>query len=90
MPEEPPLWRQIVDDLAGRIDSGECPPGSQLSPLPELRDEYTERLGRQVSVSTLQKALDVLEYVGMIEARHGVGFFVIGPNPCRSGPVAQH
>lgn len=82
---EEPLWRQIVDDLAARIESGECPPGSQLSALPELREQYAERLGRQVSVTTLQKALDVLEYVGMIEARQGVGFFVIGPNPHRRG-----
>jgi DNA-binding GntR family transcriptional regulator len=80
-----PVWRQIVDDIAADIDSGKCPPGMQLLPLPELREQYVGRLGREVSVSTVQKALDVLEYVGMIESRHGVGFFVIGPNPCRTG-----
>ncbi len=87
MPEDP-IWRQIADDLAARINSGEHPPGTQLAPLPELRALYTERLGRQVGTSTLQKALDVLEYVGMVEARHGVGFFVIGPDPHRGGTTA--
>ncbi len=86
---EDPLWRQIADDLASRIDTGERAPGSQLSPLPELRTEYGDRLGRPIGVSTVQKALDVLEYVGMIEARHGVGFFVIGPNPCRGGATPE-
>lgn len=83
-----PVWRQIVDDIAADIDSGECPPGTQLLPLPELRAKYTEQLQRDVSVSTLQTALIVLEDRGMIESRHGVGFFVIGPNPCRGAASA--
>jgi GntR family transcriptional regulator len=77
-----PRWRQIVDDLAAQIDSGGYPPGSQLPSLPKLREQYA------VSTTTVQKALDVLEYVGMIEPRHGIGFFVVGPNPHRKSSTS--
>jgi GntR family transcriptional regulator len=70
-----PEWRRVLDDLADRIAGGEYGPGQKLPSLPELRRSYG------VSTSTIQKALNVLDYLGKIEPRQGVGYFVLDPNP---------
>lgn len=70
-----PEWRRVLDDLADRIAGGEYGPGEKLPSLPELRASYA------VSTSTIQKALNILDYLGRIESRQGVGYFVLDPNP---------
>ncbi len=77
MPNEP-AWRRVLEDLAANIDSGKYAPSSQLPSLPQLCELY------EVSTSTVQKALIVLEDRGMVESRQGKGFFVVGPNPHRT------
>ncbi len=68
-----PEWRRIADDIAVKIQEGVYPPGTRLPALPQLCADY------QVSVKTIQTALIVLQYRDMVQPRHGVGFFVIGP-----------
>jgi GntR family transcriptional regulator, N-acetylglucosamine utilization regulator len=67
------LYRQIKDDLAGRIQRGELKPGD---PLPSER-ELCERYG--VSRPTLRQATQDLVRQGVLVVRRGVGTFVAGP-----------
>lgn len=65
-----PYWRQIRDDLADRIRSGQLPPGS---PLPSIRELAVETL---VSVITVKKAYEELERANLVYSRQGRGTFV--------------
>ncbi|MGQ0668945.1 MAG: GntR family transcriptional regulator [Actinomycetota bacterium] len=60
----------VRDDIAGRIDSGEMPPGARLPPEPELAAE----LG--VSRATLREALRSLEEDGFVTRTRRTGTFV--------------
>ncbi|MFI9641132.1 GntR family transcriptional regulator [Micromonospora sp. NPDC051925] len=62
--------RQIADDLTARIRSGEYPPGSKLPSLRELADLYS------VSVSTIQRALELTRDRGLTVGRAGAGVYV--------------
>lgn len=63
--------RQIADDLTARIRSGEYPPGSKLPSLRELADLYS------VSVSTIQRALELTRDRGLTVGRAGAGVYVV-------------
>jgi len=67
-----PFYRQIVDQLAGLIRSGQLPPHTRL---PSYRE-----LGLQLLVSliTVRRAYADLEAVGLIACRQGQGTFVAG------------
>ncbi len=65
-----PYWRQIRDDLADRIRSGQLPPGS---PLPSIRELAVESL---VSVITVKKAYEELERANLVYSHQGRGTFV--------------
>ncbi|WP_436837855.1 GntR family transcriptional regulator [Micromonospora rifamycinica] len=62
--------RQIADDLTARIRSGEYPQGSKLPSLRELADLYS------VSVSTIQRALELTRDRGFTIGRAGAGVYV--------------
>ncbi|WP_036374337.1 GntR family transcriptional regulator [Micromonospora sp. ATCC 39149] len=62
--------RQIADDLTARIRSSEYPPGSKLPSLRELADLYS------VSVSTIQRALELTRDRGLTVGRAGAGVYV--------------
>jgi DNA-binding GntR family transcriptional regulator len=66
-------YRQVVDDLTRRIESGEWPDGV---PLPS-EDALTEDYG--VSRTTVRKAKDILAEAGLIEIRQGLGTYVAQP-----------
>ena len=63
-------YREIADDLAARIRSGEYPPGGPLPSYSKLADLYS------VSVSTAQRAVGLLHDRGLIVGEPGVGVFV--------------
>src|SRR5258705_4038901 len=65
-----PLYYQIEQDLASLIASGTLAPGSQLPSEEELIQKYG------VSRTTVRKAVQELERLGLIEIRRGRGAFV--------------
>ena len=65
-----PLYRQLENLLAEKIDNGTLAPGSKLPTENELVDTY------HVSRVTVRKALDALSQRGYLERRSGKGTFV--------------
>jgi GntR family transcriptional regulator len=70
-------YREIADDLRGRVEGGEFPPGRLLPSEADLSDAY------KVSRVTIRRALEVLREEAMLDSRQGVGWFVAG------GPLRQ-
>jgi GntR family transcriptional regulator len=66
-------YRQIADDIADRITKGDYPPGPQLPSWRELAELYS------VHVSTIAKAIVLLEDRGVIYGHAGRGTFVVDP-----------
>src|SRR5215467_9296869 len=66
-----PMYRQIADDLRGKIDSGEIAHGAQLPTEIELMDTYS------ASRNTVRDAIKLLTTRGMVEPRPGQGTFVV-------------
>jgi GntR family transcriptional regulator, uxu operon transcriptional repressor len=64
------LYRQIADQIAGLIASGEFKPGSRLPAEREL----ATKLG--VSRASVREAIISLEIGGLVEVRIGTGIFV--------------
>lgn len=81
--EEPAKYRQIADDLAARIESGEYPLGSRLPSKAELMRRYSVALG------TVDRAISDLRGRGLAETRQGVGMFVCEPPPAEEDLAAQ-
>ncbi len=69
------LYRQIADQIAQLIASGEFPPGARL---PAERELATS-LG--VSRASVREAIISLEMGGLVEVRVGTGIFVTAPAP---------
>jgi len=69
------LYRQIADQLAQLIASGEFPSGSRLPAEREL----AVSLG--VSRTSVREAIISLEMNGLVEVRVGTGIFVTNPPP---------
>jgi DNA-binding transcriptional regulator YhcF (GntR family) len=67
-----PFYRQIVDQLAGLIRSGQLPPNTRLPSFRELAPQLL------VSLITVRRAYADLEAAGLIVSRHGQGTFVAG------------
>ena len=65
-----PFYRQIVDQIAGLIRSGQLAPGAQL---PSFRDLAPQL---RVSLITVRRAYADLERAGLIVKRQGQGSFV--------------
>ena len=65
-----PLYQQIVDEIRGKILTGQLKPGD---PLPSIRQLASELL---ISVITTKRAYQDLENQGLIQTRPGRGTFV--------------
>jgi GntR family transcriptional regulator len=65
-----PMYRQIADDLRGKIESGELTQGSQLPTEIELMEQYS------ASRNTVRDAIKLLTTRGLVETRPGQGTFV--------------
>ena len=70
---EPSLHRRILDDVEGKILSGEWPPGHRIPFEHELTVQY------QCSRMTVNKALTDLVKRGLIERRRKSGSYVTQP-----------
>lgn len=66
-----PMYRQIAEDLRGRIESGELAPGGRLPTELELRDRYN------ASRNTVRDAIKWLTTLGLVATRPGQGTFVV-------------
>ncbi|MFG3554392.1 winged helix-turn-helix domain-containing protein [Micromonospora sp. NPDC047557] len=63
-------YREVAEDLAARIRSGEYAPGERLPTYNELSDIYN------VSVTTVQRAVIVLQTRGLVVGLQGRGLWV--------------
>ncbi len=66
-----PIYRQIVEQVHDAIDAGVYRAGEALPSLRALAVEI------RVNPNTVQRAYEELEREGVIEARRGLGVFVI-------------
>jgi DNA-binding GntR family transcriptional regulator len=64
------MYVQVANSMAGRIKSGEFPPGSRLPPERELADYY------HVAYDTLRRAMLELRERELIVTVHGRGTYV--------------
>ncbi len=67
-----PFYRQLVDQLAGLIRSGQLSPNTRLPSFRELAPQLL------VSLITVRRAYADLEAAGLIVCRQGQGTFVAG------------
>ncbi|MEU8254458.1 winged helix-turn-helix domain-containing protein [Micromonospora inaquosa] len=63
-------YREVAEDLAARIKSGEYAAGERLPTYNELSDLY------DVSVTTVQRAIIVLQTRGLVVGLQGRGLWV--------------
>ena len=68
-----PLAHDLVDSLGDRIRGGRLAPGAKLPTEAEFMAEF------QVSRTVVREALSKLQAAGLVETRHGIGTFVVGP-----------
>ncbi|MES2308894.1 MAG: GntR family transcriptional regulator [Verrucomicrobiota bacterium] len=66
-----PLYRQIAQQLRGRIVSGQIASGEQIPSARELSTQL------KVNPLTIQKVYQILEHEGLVETRRGLGTFVV-------------
>src|SRR5690349_14561233 len=76
---ETPLYRQLFEQIAARIRSGEMARGERLPPTRELAG----LLG--LNRTTVSAAYEMLENQGLIAGQVGRGSFVTGGPAARSG-----
>ncbi|MFU8853633.1 GntR family transcriptional regulator [Micromonospora sp. SL1-18] len=70
MPTAQPSFRRIVDDIAGKISSGELKPGDKLPSTSQLAATYG------VSNNTAYRALVILHDRNLIIGQQGRGTYV--------------
>lgn len=63
----------VVEALSERIRDGRLAPGAKLPTEAEVMAEFG------VSRTVVREALSKLQAAGLVETRHGVGTFVVGP-----------
>jgi GntR family transcriptional regulator len=68
-----PLYRQLVDDIVQKIESGEVKPGDRLPSEREIAEDL------KVSRVTARQALDTLEQLGLVYREQGRGTFAAEP-----------
>ncbi|MGC4808123.1 GntR family transcriptional regulator [Micromonospora sp. DT233] len=68
-------YRKIAADLHARIEQGEHPPETKLPTYAELAEIYS------ASVSTVQRAVMLLQAQGVIVGVQGAGLYVAATPP---------
>ena len=66
-------YREVANDLQARIDSGEYPPGTKIPSYAQLAKLYS------VGVTTVQRAILVLQERGTLVGVQGRGVYVAEP-----------
>ncbi|HSV65289.1 MAG TPA: winged helix-turn-helix domain-containing protein [Mycobacteriales bacterium] len=65
-----PAYKQVAEELRGRIVDGRIAAGARLPSLPELVAEYG------VSITVIRMALAELRHAGLVVTHQGKGSFV--------------
>lgn len=72
------LALELVDALGERIRAGQLQPGDKLPTEAAIMGEF------EVSRTVVREAISKLQAAGLVETRHGIGTFVIGPGDAPS------
>ena len=75
------LAHALVDDLGEKLRSQQLRPGDKLPTESAIMQVYG------VSRTVVREALSKLQAAGLVETRHGVGTFVLQPEPVRMSGV---
>ena len=67
------LALELVDSLGDRIRAGQLQAGDKLPTEAAIMEEF------EVSRTVVREAISKLQAAGLVETRHGIGTFVIGP-----------
>jgi GntR family transcriptional repressor for pyruvate dehydrogenase complex len=67
------LALELVEGLGERIRGGRLQPGDKLPTEAAIMEEF------EVSRTVVREAISKLQAAGLVETRHGIGTFVIGP-----------
>ena len=67
------LALELVESLGDRIRAGQLPAGAKLPTEAAVMAEF------EVSRTVVREAISKLQAAGLVETRHGIGTFVIGP-----------
>ncbi|MFT7772080.1 FadR/GntR family transcriptional regulator [Roseateles sp.] len=67
------LALELVDSLGDRIRAGQLQAGDKLPTEAEIMEEF------EVSRTVVREAISKLQAAGLVETRHGIGTFVLGP-----------
>ena len=65
-----PLYVQLADELARKIEAGDYAPGQRLPSADDLADQY------EIAPNTARKGLQLLRERGLAEMSHGRGTYV--------------
>jgi GntR family transcriptional regulator len=65
-----PAYRQVANDLRGKVRAGRYAPGDALPSTAQLRDAY------QVSITVVRAAINQLRAEGLVIGQPGKGVFV--------------
>src|SRR5215211_1192980 len=68
------LAHDLVDSLGDRIRDGRLAPGIKLPTESAFMAEF------RVSRTVVREAISKLQAAGLVETRHGIGTFVVGPD----------
>ena len=76
-----PAYLQIMNMIKKEILLGRLKAGDQLPSVREMQRMF------DVNINTVMRALEKLCVEGVVEARHGVGYFITGSNEVDSEAV---
>jgi GntR family transcriptional regulator len=65
-----PIYQQVADHIAARIEADELPAGRRLDPERDLAANYG------VAFGTVRRAIEELRVRGLVQTVHGRGTFV--------------
>ena len=69
---------ELVDSLGDRIRAGQLQTGDKLPTEAAIMEEF------EVSRTVVREAISKLQAAGLVETRHGIGTFVLGPGDAPS------
>ncbi|MES2697837.1 MAG: winged helix-turn-helix domain-containing protein, partial [Verrucomicrobiota bacterium] len=70
----PKLAQRLVDEVSQRIRGGQLAPGSRIPGEHDMMREHG------VSRAVVREAISLLQAAGLVEARQGLGTFVLEPS----------
>lgn len=80
MEQQTTLYKSVADSISALISAGTLRPGERV---PSVRRLSTQK---QISVSTVLRAYEMLEIRGLIEARPNAGYYVRPQSPVAAEP----